>query len=127
VKKVILAVVASVTLVGCAGPVPKKSADLKLGSPPTKEEAMQRISAYLNDTLIDPESAKVVCTHVPTPGWVWPGIGSDLHYGYLSLCDVNAKNRYGGYTGAKRYVFRFNGTEFEHHDVVPKMGLVKDN
>ena len=126
-KKVIMTVMAAVMLAGCAGPVPKKSTDLKLAPPPTKEEAMQRIATYLSNTLIDPDSAKISCTHLPTQGWVWPGIGYDLQYGYISLCDVNAKNRYGGYTGAKRYVFRFNGTEFEHHEDVPKMGLVKDN
>lgn len=118
---------ATAMLVGCAGPTPKKSADLKLSPPPAKEEAMQRIAAYLNTTLIDPESARVSCTHIPSPGWIWPGVGYDLQYGYLSLCDVNAKNRFGGYTGAKRYVFRINGEEFEHHETIPKMGLIKDN
>lgn len=126
-KRVIMAAMATVMLGGCAGPAPKKSADLKLAPPPTTAEAMQRIGAYLNNTLIDPESARVSCSHLPSPGWVWPGVGFDLQYGYISLCDVNAKNRFGGYAGTKRYVFRFNGAEFEHHDVVPKMGLVKDD
>ncbi len=125
-KKAIMTVVAAFVLGGCAGPTPKKSADLKLSPPPTNEEAMQRITAYLNNALLDPYSAKVSCTHIPTPGWVWPGVGYDPRYGYLSLCDVNAKNRFGGYTGAKRYVFRINGNDFEHHEIVPQMGLVKN-
>lgn len=126
-KKVIMTVMATVMLAGCAGPVLKKSTDLKLSQPPTKEEAMQRIATYLSNTLIDPYSAKISCTHLPTPSWVQSSIWHDLQYGYISLCDVNAKNRYGAYTGAKRYVFRFNGAEFKHHHLVLKMGLVKDN
>lgn len=125
-RKAIMTVAATVMLTGCAGPMPKKSADLKLAAPPTKEESMRKIMSFLNDTLIDPDSAKVSCTHIPTPGWIWPGYGYDIKYGYMSVCNVNAKNRFGGYAGGKRYVFRINGDEFEYHDIVPKMGVVDD-
>lgn len=124
-KILIMASIAALLSVGCAGPTVKRSSELTLPPPPTKEQAMQKINAYLNTTLLDPESARVSCADPSPPGWIWPGIGYEIQYGYLSICSVNAKNRFGGYTGAKQYVFRFNGPEFEHHDVIPKMGLIK--
>lgn len=128
-KSAVLTACIAVTLgwlTGCAAPAPKRMADVQLPPPPTEQEAMQKISAYLESALFDPYSAKVSCTHVPHPSWIWAGTGTDIRYGYLSLCNINAKNKLGGYTGAKRYVFRIKGSEFEHHEYVVNSGVVKN-
>ena len=93
---------------------------------PSNEEAYAKIKQYLGATLIDPYSAHMSCSEVSEKAWVWPGIGFGKHYGYLVFCDVNAKNRLGGYTGGKRFVFRFNGPEFEYEEITPRMGLYKE-
>lgn len=36
----------------------------------------------------------------------------DPTFGYLVLCDINAKNRMGGYTGSKIKGFILNGSYF---------------
>ena len=114
----------SLALAGCAATV-KPINQVKYWPKPTKEEAMTKIKGYLKNTLIDPYSAVVECSDVSNEAWIWKGVGVDTDYGYLVICQVNAKNRLGGYVGAKRYVFRFNGPDFEYHDVVPSMGLMK--
>ena len=110
-------------LTGCANTV-KPINQVKFWPKPTKEEAMVKINGFLKNHLLDPYSAQVECDDVTNEAWVWPGVGYDINYGYLVICKVNAKNKFGGYVGAKDYVFRFNGPEFEHEDVVPRMGLM---
>lgn len=125
-KKIYVAAVMAVSLgmVGCA-PGIKPINEVKFYPKPSKEEAKQKISGFLQTHLSDPYSARWSCSDISNEAWVWPGVGYDRHYGYLVICQINAKNKFGGYVGAKRYVFRFNGPEFEHEDVVPKMGLMK--
>ncbi|MFJ1340974.1 hypothetical protein ACIKP7_22895 [Pseudomonas caricapapayae] len=110
-------------LSGCAQPV-KPISEVKFYPKPTKDEAMEKINGFLKTHLLDPYSAHVECSDVSNEAWVWPGIGYDRNYGYLVICQVNAKNKLGGYVGSKRYVFRLNGPEFAYEDVVPKMGLM---
>ena len=114
----------SLALVGCANTV-KPINQVKFWPKPSKEKAMLKINGFLKNHLLDPYSAQVECSDVSDEAWVWPGVGYDTNYGYLVICQVNAKNKFGGYVGAKRYVFRFNGPEFEYEDVVPRMGLMK--
>ena len=116
--------VLSLALAGCANTV-KPINQVKYWPKPTKEEAMVKINGYLKNSLIDLYSAVVECSEPTDEAWIWKGVSYDTDYGYLVICQVNAKNRLGGYVGAKRYVFRFNGSDFEHHDVVPRMGLMK--
>ena len=113
-------------LAGCANTVTVKPiSQVKFWPKPTKEEAMVKINGFLKNNLIDPLSAQVECNDLSDESWVWPGYGFEPKYGYLVLCQVNAKNRFGGYVGAKRYWFRINGAEIEHHEYVPGMGLMK--
>ena len=37
-------------------------------------------------------------------------------FGWIVFCDVNAKNKLGGYTGGKPHLFIFNGNLFKAID-----------
>lgn len=119
-----LVIALSLGAVGCA-PNVKPMSEVKFYPKPTKEEAREKINGFLNGHLLDPYSAHTECSNISDEAWVWPGVGYDRTYGYLVVCQVNAKNKLGGYVGAKRFVFRFNGPEFAYEDVVPSMGLMK--
>lgn len=108
---------------GCATTGPDAS-QVQWYPKPSNAYAQAQIRTFLGSRLIDPESLRLECTDVSERAWVWPGVGFGHRYGYLVICNVNARNRLGGYAGAQRYVFRFNGPEFAHEDVVPRMGLV---
>lgn len=42
-------------------------------------------------------------------GWAKdPGFNKPK-FGWVVYCEINAKNRFGGYAGAKSYVYLFNG------------------
>ena len=73
------------------------------------EHYEQQIHQYLNDTLLDPDSAKI---RIAPPRKVFKIYETDdrpsqpkYYPCYLVCAEVNAKNTYGGYTGwqTKRY------------------------
>jgi len=110
---------------GCANTIKHRS-QVQYWQKPTKNEAMEKINEYLKTHLIDPYSAIVECSEPTEEAWIWAGVGYETQYGYLVICQVNAKNRFGGYVGAKNYIFRFNGKEFEYHEIVPRLGLMNN-
>jgi hypothetical protein len=71
---------------------------------------MSQIRNYLARTLIDPDSLKLECSGVRGKGWARQFKFQPPIYGYPVLCSVNAKNKLGGYTGAKPYMFIFNNS-----------------
>lgn len=55
----------------------------------------------------DPYSAQVSCSP-PKKGWVEVTTLPDV-YGYVSVCEVNAKNGFGAYTGTEQNFYYFLG------------------
>jgi len=74
------------------------------------------ITMWLNKQLIDPESARIEWDAEPKPSDV--GKGSDAVSGYLVSFTVNARNRFGSYTGKQKHsVLIRNG------EVIKSMGF----
>ncbi len=115
----------------CAGCAVKKTlpsqsdiAYANYGSP----KSIQDFDAKIRQGLKDPDSAKIACMP-PKKGW-FEIKSLPNQYGYVSICEVNAKNGFGGYTGVEKHVYSFvdagfiaipdvlvaNGT-FEFHPV----------
>lgn len=94
---------------GCFGvPHPEEVAKIDFGSPPENYET--KIKQIMSTQLFDPYSAVYSCwtpckAATVTPLW----IGSHT-YGWGVQCSINAKNRFGGYVGAKDYMFFFDLT-----------------
>lgn len=77
-----------------------------------KEIVMQ----WLNKQLIDPDSARIEWTEEPKPSDM--GKGSEAVSGYLVNFTVNARNRFGSYTGKQKHsVLIRNG------EVIKSMGF----
>jgi hypothetical protein len=74
------------------------------------------IMQWLNKQLIDPDSARIEWTGEPKPSDV--GKGSEAVSGYLVNFTVNARNRFGVYTGKQKHsVLIRNG------EVIKSMGF----
>ena len=104
----ILFIFIAFALSACGGiPVTREKANAAtFAAQPTDEDAVQYIRNYLDDVLIDPSSLRLKCSKVLGKGWARENFISDEPlFGYLVSCDVNSKNRMGGYTGGKHYVF----------------------
>ena len=59
------------------------------------------IMVWLNTQLIDPDSARIEWSAEPKPSDV--GKGSETVSGYLVNFTVNARNRFGSYTGKQKH------------------------
>jgi hypothetical protein len=104
----------AIVLAGCGAP-PKNAqgqeASLQdMGPAPTAHAAT--FARYLNATLKDPYSAQVDHIAGPAP-WVKPSTwgSSESTYGWGVCYTVNARNAFGGYTGARWYVPVFRGEQ----------------
>ena len=74
------------------------------------------IMQWLNKQLIDPDSARIEWTGEPKPSDL--GQGSEAASGYLVNFTVNARNRFGIYTGKQKHsVLIHNG------EVIKSMGF----
>ena len=74
------------------------------------------IMQWLNKQLIDPDSARIEWNEEPKPSDV--GKGSETVSGYLVNFTVNARNRFGSYTGKQKHsVLIRNG------EVIKSMGF----
>ncbi len=110
--KIVLLILIAFVLSACAGvPVTREKANAaNFAAQPTDQEAVQNIQNYLENILIDPGSLRLKCSKVAGKGWARENFISDEpQFGYLVSCDVNSKNRLGGYTGGKSYIFIING------------------
>lgn len=100
-KNSILGMLLACTLAGCAiAPTNLQLAHGDFGTSTTQDEAVAAVNTYFASHLKDPMSAQISCGDVNT-GWMRAMNG--LNYGYFITCSVNAKNSYGGYTGAEDY------------------------
>jgi hypothetical protein len=97
--KNIVAILLSASLLSACATAPSESdlanADYGSTSPMNYKEI---ITAYLNDNLKDPESAKIKWVRGPYRGYF--AFMGKFNYGYIACAEVNAKNSYGGYSGA---------------------------
>lgn len=104
----------SLVLAGCAAPVTKEAAaKADFGAKPTKEEALKKINVFLQENLLDPDSMKLRCSEV-RKGWARNDMFEKPIFGWTVLCGVNARNRFGGYTGEQQYLFLFKGGYMGH-------------
>jgi len=103
-KKFMIILFLYVLLLGCATvqpPSPEQLATADYGKYPDNYEEI--IINSMSDLLIDPQSAIYSHWRGPVEGWVTSNGG--YIFGYKVCTDVNAKNRFGGYTGRKTYFF----------------------
>lgn len=59
------------------------------------------VTQWLNKQLIDPDSARIEWNGEPKPADL--GESGEHLYGYLVNFTVNARNRFGGYTGKQKH------------------------
>lgn len=111
VKRIILGI--SIFLIcGCATmPTQEEITKLDYGSPITIDYEMA-VKNYFDKVLFDPYSVKY---EIEAPYQSWykepPLLGGHLYAGYMVVVWVNAKNRFGGYTGNQKYGFIFKNNE----------------
>jgi hypothetical protein len=104
-----LIAIAALILAGCSfAPSKEQVANADFGERPDSTRATATITNYLERTLIDPGSLRLRCAEA-RKGWARELISRPSQFGWVVYCEVNAKNRLGGYTGAKPHIYLFKG------------------
>lgn len=100
---------ASCAVFPSATPTRSQLEDADFGPEPSVEEAESIATEYLDAVLKDPGSKIVSFGDIERRwyhiGWRW----SPHRYAWGLPATVNAKNSYGGYTGAQGWIFYFRG------------------
>ena len=105
--RILVGTLAVALLAGCASaPTPQEIQSADYGASVYQSDAETAVRTYFNGRLKDPDSARYSFGNVQR-GWAVGDAfhGRKLDAGYLLEVSVNAKNSYGGYTGAKPYRF----------------------
>ena len=92
----------SFLLFGCGAsrPTPQQLTSANYGERPKNIESL--ITDHVKETLIDPDSMKNLKIGQPQRGWTLTNYGKTILYGYWVRYSLNAKNRFGGYTGQQQ-------------------------
>jgi hypothetical protein len=113
-ESLICALVLGMTFVGSLDAQTPSTDTARYGLYPTNYKEL--IMQWLNTQLIDPDSARIEWSEEPKPSDV--GKGSEAVSGYLVNFTVNARNRFGSYTGKQKHsVLIRNG------EVIKSMGF----
>lgn len=98
-RAVFVMIFAALSIVACAtAPTTQELTAADIGGRP--ENAQQLVKEHFAKTLYDPYSAVYTFDYGPERGY-WRGLTTTV--GWVVCGSVNAKNRFGGYVGAKRF------------------------
>lgn len=107
----IIVLVQCAFLNGCASGPPTQAefAKADYGSSISQQDAQSKAEAFMRGILKDPMSAQYEWGSVER-GWARdaPFSGGTLYWGYKLDARINARNSFGGYGGAKQYMFMFH-------------------
>ena len=115
-KTKLLSTLAAITLVACATPVTQSEIQqAKFPPQPNQAEINQQLNAYLKANINDPEAAKKECAP-PRKAWARKFSYEPAKFGWMVVCDVNAKEKSGGYGPLNAYMFLFTTNGVESYD-----------
>ncbi len=137
---VLFVVLTSLLFNGCAGiPSKEKITSLNYGNPP-KGNYKTKAKDFFKSSLKDPDSAQYVRWEEPVRFWVTlMALNSPLYLaekqsaytplaGYMVFVWINAKNGFGGYSGAQRYGVLFKNdaivAAFQPESTVAHAGIL---
>lgn len=100
----VVSVIFFLLAVGCARPPsPEEMASWNYGPYPENYEEI--IKTAMVRYLVDPYSAQYHFQGTPTQRWLSKPLGGGIEYGWGGTVLINAKNRMGGYVGAKEFAY----------------------
>jgi hypothetical protein len=109
-KTKLISILAAITFVGCALPVTQSDIQQAKFTPqPNQAEIDKEVNAYLKENMKDSASAKKICSP-PRKAWARAYSYEPAKFGWMVVCDVNAKEKSGDFGPVKAYMFLFTTT-----------------
>lgn len=106
-KTKLFSLIAVLALAACAAPVTQQEiAQAKFTPQPNQAAVDKEVNTYLKSAMNNPDMAKKECSP-PRKAWARALAFETPKFGWLVVCDVNAKERSGGDGPMKTYMFLF--------------------
>jgi hypothetical protein len=106
-KTKLLSLIAALTLAACAAPVTQQEiAQAKFPTQPNQAAIDNEVNPYLKAVLNNPDMPTKECAP-PRKAWARALTFEAPKFGWMVVCDVNAKQRSGGDGPMKTYMFLF--------------------
>jgi hypothetical protein len=106
-KTKLLSIFAALTLAACAVPVTQQEiAQAKFPPVPNQAAVDKEVNAYLKSALNSPDIPTKECSP-PRKAWARALAFEAPKFGWIVVCDINAKQRSGGDGPMKTYMFLF--------------------
>lgn len=106
-KTKLLSLVAALALGACASPVTQQEiAQAKFTPQPNQAAVDKEVNTYLKSAVNNPDMAKKECSP-PRKAWARALAFEAPKFGWMVVCDINAKERSGGDGPMKTYMFLF--------------------
>ena len=106
-KAKLFSLFAAMLLLACAAPVTQQEiAQAKFLPQPNQAAVDQEVNAYIKSAVNNPDMAKKECSP-PRKAWARALAFEAPKFGWMVVCDVNAKERSGSDRPMKTYMFLF--------------------
>jgi len=103
----LLSLLAVFALAACSTPVTQQEvAQAQFPPQPKQAEIDKEVNAYLKANVPNPTTAQKECSP-PRKAWARQNSDKPANFGWMVVCDVNAKDNAGNLTGVKAYMFLF--------------------
>jgi hypothetical protein len=125
-KTKLLSLIAAFVLAACAAPVTQQEiAQAKFPAQPNQAAVDKEVNSYLKSALNNPDMATKECSP-PRKAWARAFVFEAPKFGWMVVCDVNAKERSGGDGPMKTYMFLF-ATDGNHAYDSSSFGNINNN
>ncbi|WP_395406253.1 hypothetical protein ACHMW6_06160 [Pseudoduganella sp. UC29_106] len=111
-----------VAISGCASPPTTQELALADYGPAPKNYKVT-VTAHMQMLLKDPDSARYGFYIEPVKGYA----GRQRVFGWATCVMINAKNSFGGYTGAQQYFFLIRNDKIVFYDATDGRNVLSDN
>lgn len=102
-----ISLLAALALVACAAPVTQSEIQqAKFPPQPKQAEIDKEVNAYLKANVNESEAARKQCSP-PRKAWARAFSFESAKFGWMVVCDVNAKQKSGDFGPLKAYMFLF--------------------
>jgi hypothetical protein len=115
-KTKLLSLFAVFALVACSTPVTQQEVQqAQFPAQPKQAEIDKEVASFMKANIMNPDSAKKECAP-PRKAWARQNADKPADFGWMVVCDINAKDNSGNFTGVKAYMILFTTKGVKTYD-----------
>lgn len=115
-KTKLLSLFAVFALVACTTPVTQQEVQqAQFPAQPKQAEIDKAVATFMKANIMNPDTAQKECAP-PRKAWARQNADKPADFGWMVVCDINAKDNSGNLTGVKAYMILFTTNGIKTYD-----------